>query len=46
METIYWLNIIKDTNNLQQDDIVSLINEGTEIAKIVSTIVYNTKNKE
>lgn len=42
-ETIYWLCIIRDTNNLLTEEARVLINECTEIVKIVSTIMYNTQ---
>jgi len=45
-ETIYWLNIIKDTTPISNKETESLIIEGTEIFKIVSTIIYKTKNKK
>lgn len=44
-ETVYLLNIIKDTNSTIAGESQALINEGIEICKIVSTIINKTKNK-
>lgn len=44
-ETIYWLNIIKDTNTELINEAEEFIKEATEIFKIVSTIIYKTKNR-
>ncbi|MBI2034491.1 MAG: four helix bundle protein [Candidatus Levybacteria bacterium] len=45
-ETDYWLHIIADTNPSFMPRMDNLINEGVEIIKIVTTIIYNTqKNK-
>jgi four helix bundle protein len=46
-ETDYWLNLIADTNEDLKPKMNELINEGQELIKIVSTIIYNTqKNNE
>mgnify|MGYP001604472759 CR=1 FL=1 len=42
-ETVYWLNIIADTNLSFKPRMKDLIDEGIEIIKIVSTIIYNTQ---
>lgn len=42
-ETVYWLNIIADTNEPLKPRMQDLIKEGEEIIKIVSTIIYNTQ---
>ncbi|CAN5176463.1 hypothetical protein BH11PAT1_BH11PAT1_5420 [soil metagenome] len=42
-ETNYWLRIIFDTNPSLQERMISLMQEGKEIVKIVSTIIGNTK---
>lgn len=44
-ETIYWLQIIADTNPLSFKKSLSLKEEGIEIVKIISTIIINTKKK-
>ena len=45
-ETDYWLNLIADTNPKFGPRMKDLINEGSEIIKIVSTIIYNTQNNK
>ena len=42
-ETVYWLNIVADTNEELKPRMQDLIKEGNEIIKIVSTIIYNTQ---
>ncbi len=42
-ETDYWLNLIADTNLKLKPRMLSLITEGNEIIKIVSSIIYNTR---
>lgn len=42
-ETDFWLNVIADTNPKLKPRMLSLITEGNEIIKIVSTIIYNTR---
>jgi four helix bundle protein len=44
-ETIYWLNILYQTNNEDQKNIEQLINEATELKKIFSAII-NKLDKE
>src|SRR3989338_8337465 len=42
-ETLYWLALLKELNP-NEKEIDKLINECTEIKKIISTITLNTKN--
>jgi four helix bundle protein len=44
-ETIYWLKLISDTNPNKSITAILLIEEATEILKIISTIIFNTKKK-
>jgi len=44
-ETNYWLNVIKDTNPDITKEIDEFIDESLELIKIVSKIIYNSKNK-
>ena len=45
-ESTYWLRLIKETNNLRDNDLVdSLINESSELKKIFSAIIEKSKNK-
>ena len=43
-ETLYWLAILKEINISDEEAIDNLINECTEIKKMISTIILNTKN--
>lgn len=42
-ETLYWLALLKEVNIEQTDQIANLIQECTEIKKMLSTIILNTK---
>ena len=42
-ETLYWLAILKEMNT-NTEEIDRLINECTEIKKLISTIILNTKS--
>lgn len=42
-ETNYWLRLIYDTNPSFKERMSGLMQEGTEIVKIVSTIIIKTK---
>lgn len=43
-ETLYWLALLKEVNDNQKTKTDSLINECTEIKKLILTIVLNTKS--
>ena len=43
-ETLYWLALLQETNSQQGEEIKALIQECTEIKKVISTIIINTKN--
>lgn len=43
-ETLYWFAILKELNPQYGKEIESLISECTEIKKMISTIILNTKN--
>lgn len=46
-ETIYWLRLIKDTNDsMNRETIVKLINEADELKKKFSAILIKRKNNE
>jgi four helix bundle protein len=43
-ESIYWLRLISETEqNINQDDVHKLINEATELLKILSSIIEKCK---
>lgn len=43
-ETLYWLALISEINNDNKVIIRDLIKECTELKKIISTVILNTKN--
>ncbi len=43
-ETLYWLALLKEINPDYAEKIESLIKECTEIKKLISTIILNTKS--
>lgn len=43
-ETLYWLALLKEINNNHIKEIDKLIGECTEVKKMISTIILNTKN--
>jgi four helix bundle protein len=43
-ETLYWLALLREINSSRKTEIDKLIQECTEIKKIISTIILNTKN--
>lgn len=43
-ETLYWLALLREINLSHKTGIDKLIQECTEIKKIISTIILNTKN--
>ncbi len=45
-ETKYWLCLIKDTVELNKDEIQKFIKEADEISKIIATIIINTKKEK
>lgn len=42
-ETLYWLELLQDHNNLQSEEIRKIIQECSEIVKILSKILLNTQ---
>lgn len=43
-ETLYWLALLKEINKTETGKIDDLIQECTEIKKLISTIILNTKS--
>lgn len=43
-ETLYWLALLKETNPKHAKEITKLINECSELKRLISTIILNTKN--
>ena len=44
-ETLYWLNVIADTNPTLASRMKDLMNEAEKIIKIVSSIIWKTRSK-
>lgn len=44
-ETVYWLSFVSDAGLVDPTIVAPYITEGTEILKIVSSIIENTKTK-
>lgn len=42
-ETLYWLALVREVNKEQEEKTNNLIKECTEIKKMISTIILNTK---
>lgn len=43
-EAIYWLELLKETEYLTQQQFESINNDAVEIIKIITTIIKNTKS--
>ncbi|MBX2899698.1 MAG: four helix bundle protein [Cyclobacteriaceae bacterium] len=44
-ETLYWLELLKETNYLNESEFSSMSNEATELLKIIRSIILTTKQK-
>ena len=42
-ETIYWFQLLKETDFINSDEADSLINDATELLKIIRSIIVTTK---
>jgi four helix bundle protein len=42
-ETLFWLELLKETDYIEEDIFNSMHNDCTEILKIIKTIIINTK---
>lgn len=45
-ETIYWLELLKETDYLNQQQFESINKDAVELIKIITTIIKNTKNNQ
>ena len=43
-ETEYWIELLKETNFLTENEYKSIINEATELIKLLTSIIKTTKN--
>lgn len=45
-ETVFWIRLLGDINPQSPDETNVLIQEGDELLRIISTIIYNTRQKK
>lgn len=45
-ESIFWIRLLGDLNSSHQEEVRVLMKEGDEIVRIVTTIIYNTKQRK
>jgi len=43
-ESLYWLELLKETDFLNRDEFLSIYNDATEILKIIRSIIITSKN--
>jgi four helix bundle protein len=44
-ETLYWLELLKETNYINASEFLSINNDATELLKILRSIILTTKQK-
>ena len=44
-ESIYWLELLVETNYLNKEESKSLVNDATELLKIIRSIIITTKQR-
>jgi four helix bundle protein len=44
-ETLYWLELLKETNYINETEFTSMHNDATELLKIIRSIIITTKKK-
>lgn len=44
-ESLYWLELMKETQLIKEDEFNSMSNDATEILKIIRSIILTSKNK-
>lgn len=44
-ETLYWLELLKETDFLSEEDFESMHMNGTELMKLITSIIKTTKHK-
>lgn len=42
-ESVFWIRLLGDCNSQHADESKELVQEGNELVRIVTTIIYNTK---
>ena len=43
-ETLYWLELLKDTSYIDENDFGKLYSDANELLKIIRSIIISTKN--
>jgi len=44
-ETVYWLRLLQDSNDVGIKEVTSLVSEGEQFAKILASIIIKLRNK-
>jgi len=44
-ESIYWVRLLADTNTILVSNVDDILREGEEIVKIITTIIFKTRNR-
>ena len=45
-ESIYWIRLLVDTNKISSSEVEDIISESEEIVKIITTIIFKTRNRK
>ena len=45
-ESLYWLELLKETNYLNENEFNSISNDASELLKIIRSIIITSKNKK
>ncbi len=43
---MYWIRLLADTNTINRSEPKDIMNEGEEIVKIITTIIFKTRNRK
>ena len=44
-ETLYWIELLKETKYLNEKEFISIYSDATELLKIIKSIIITSKNK-
>ena len=44
-ETIYWIDLLKETNYLSEEQYISINTDAIALIKLITSIIKSTKNK-
>ncbi len=42
-ESLYWIELLKETDYLKEEEFISIYNDATEILKIIRSIIITSK---